>query len=173
MNVTYIILLVVCLSGLIIRTSYELCKKAGYIDTNNIYIFAVVFIGMCSMLLCWPFISYTDPVKINLPDFINKFGIGVSTAGFLLAISALLQLKKLENIEHLMTTGLFSKIRHPMYTGFILWISGWIIFYGAVVSLLAGIFSIANILYWRRLEEKNLELLFGENYRQYRRKTWF
>ncbi len=37
----------------------------------------------------------------------------------------MIQLKGLENINHLVTTGLFSKIRHPMYDGFILWILGW------------------------------------------------
>ena len=173
MNITYIFLLGICLSGLIIRTSYEVRKKAGYTGTNNIYIFVVVFIGMCSMLLCWPFLSYTDPVKLVLPNVIKLLGISASIAGLILAICALLQLKKLDNIEHLVTTGLFSKIRHPMYTGFILWIGGWIIFYCAAVSLPAGIFIIANILYWRSLEEKNLELLFGAKYRQYRKRTWF
>ncbi len=173
MNSTYLLFLIICLSGLIIRTSYEVCKKAGYIGTKNVFIFAVVFIGMCSMLLCWPFISYTDPYKFELPDFFKIPGISALIAGLIIASGALLQLKKLENTEHLVTNGFFSKIRHPMYTGFILWICGWIIFYGAVASILAAIFSIANILYWRRLEEQNLKLRFGDDYQEYLKKTWF
>ncbi len=173
MNVTFLILIGVCLGGLIIRTSYELCKKMGYIGTKNIFIFAVVFAAMCAMLISWPFISHADPVKINLPDIIKWIGLIAAIAGISLTFGGLLQLKKLENTDHLVTTGLFTKIRHPMYTGFILWIFGWIINSGAAVTLLAGIFGIINILYWRNLEERNLESVYGDNYRKYREKTWF
>lgn len=107
MNNTYLLFVSICLSGLIIRTSYEVCKKAGYISTKNIFIFAVVFVGMCSMLLSWPFISYTDPFKFELPDFVNIPGIGLSIAGLILAAGGLLQLKKLENTEYLVTNGFF------------------------------------------------------------------
>jgi protein-S-isoprenylcysteine O-methyltransferase Ste14 len=78
-----------------------------------------------------------------------------------------------ENIDHLVTTGLFSRIRHPMYAGFILWIVGWVVRDGAVVSLAVGLVGIGNILYWRRLEERALESGYGEVYRTYRQQTWF
>ena len=55
--------------------------------------------------------------------------------GLGLALGGLFQLKGLENIDRLVTSGLFAKIRHPMYTGFILWILGWVIRYGALASL--------------------------------------
>ena len=82
-------------------------------------------------------------------------------------------MRGLENIDHLVTTGLFSRLRHPMYVGFILWILGWVVRYGAVVSLAAGVLCIGNILYWRQLEERALESQYGEDYRSYRRATWF
>jgi protein-S-isoprenylcysteine O-methyltransferase Ste14 len=82
-------------------------------------------------------------------------------------------LKGVENINHLVTTGLFSRIRHPMYAGFILWIFGWAIYHGALLSIIVGFMGIGNILYWRRLEEAELELRYGENYRRYRKETWF
>jgi methanethiol S-methyltransferase len=78
-----------------------------------------------------------------------------------------------ENIDHLVTNGLFSKLRHPMYTGFMLWILGWAIFWGAMLSLLIGILCIANILFWRSLEEKKLVSVYGEAYKEYRLGTWF
>ena len=43
-----------------------------------------------------------------------------------------------------------------MYTGFVLWILGWSTYHGAIVSLAIGLVGIANILYWRRLEEARL-----------------
>jgi protein-S-isoprenylcysteine O-methyltransferase Ste14 len=97
----------------------------------------------------------------------------VAAAGAALAIGGVLQLRGLENIDHLVTTGLYSRLRHPMYAGFVLWIGGWVVAYGAVVSACVGLAGVANILYWRHLEEGALESLFGEDYRVYRRATWF
>jgi protein-S-isoprenylcysteine O-methyltransferase Ste14 len=60
-----------------------------------------------------------------------------------------------------------------MYTGFILFIAGWVVRYGAAASLVVGLVCIGNILYWRRLEEGALEAQFGADYRIYRQGTWF
>jgi protein-S-isoprenylcysteine O-methyltransferase Ste14 len=60
-----------------------------------------------------------------------------------------------------------------MYLGFILWILGWAVFQGSVVGLALGLVGIANILLWRRLEERHLEARYGDVYRTYRAGTWF
>ncbi len=88
-------------------------------------------------------------------------------------VGALAQLRGVENVDHLVTTGLFSRLRHPMYTGFILWILGWATFHGAAPSLLPGLLGIANVLYWRHLEELKLESTYGDAHRTYLRSTWF
>ena len=59
-----------------------------------------------------------------------------------------------------------------MYTGFILWIVGWVVQYGAGASLAVGLVSVGNILYWRRLEERALDTQYGDVYRAYRARTW-
>ena len=100
-------------------------------------------------------------------------GFGAAAAGAALAVGGLLQLRGLENIDHLVTTGLYSRLRHPMYAGFVLWIGGWVMAHGAVVSACVGLAAIGNVLYWKHLEEDALESLFGEDYRAYRRATWF
>ncbi|MDD4767906.1 MAG: hypothetical protein PHF87_10085 [Desulfotomaculaceae bacterium] len=33
--------------------------------------------------------------------------------------------------------------------------------------------GIGNIIYWKRLEEEELESRYGEIYREYRKGTWF
>jgi len=65
------------------------------------------------------------------------------------------------------------RIRHPMYTGFLLWILGWVLAHGAAVSLAPGVAGDASILYWQRLEEAAVEKRFGDLYRTYRQATWF
>jgi protein-S-isoprenylcysteine O-methyltransferase Ste14 len=172
MKTDYHVLLGLYLSSLVIRTSYELLKKTGRVNPRNTIIFAVIFTVMCMMWVSWFTLCPLDPFRLALGP-VRWVGLGVVILGLGLAIGALAQLRGLENISHLVTTGLFSRLRHPMYTGFILWILGWAIYHGAVVSLAIGFVGIGNILYWRRLEEENLESWYGEDYRAYRQATWF
>jgi protein-S-isoprenylcysteine O-methyltransferase Ste14 len=82
------------------------------------------------------------------------------------------QLRGLENIDHLVTSGLFRRIRHPMYVAFILWIVGWSAYQGAVLSLAIASLGLASILWWRHLEEMALETAYGSAYANYRATTW-
>jgi len=173
MHNTYLLAAGSCLLGLAIRTSYEALKKAGRADTSNSSIFALVFVAMCVMLASWPVMCPLDPWRIAVPGVERRIGLGLVIGALALAVGGLVQLRGLENIDHLVTTGMYARLRHPMYTGFILWIVGWVVRYGAVVSLAVGLVCIGNILYWRRLEEAALAAHYGEDYRSYRRKTWF
>ena len=173
MNTDYLVFLGLYLGSLIIRTGYEILKKAGRVNAKSTIIFAVVFAAMCLLWASWFSLCPLDPFRFALPDTVRWMALGVVIVGLGLAIGGLVQLRGVENIDHLVTTGLFSKLRHPMYTGFILWILGWATYHGAVVSLVIGCVGIGNILYWRRLEEENLESWYGEDYRAYRQGTWF
>jgi protein-S-isoprenylcysteine O-methyltransferase Ste14 len=173
MLTVYLVLVGVCLVALAIRTGYELFKKAGKVDPHNKLVFGVVFVAMIVMLLSWPLMSPLDPLPLNLPVSVHWTGMAAMFAGLYLAVGGLLQMRGVENIDHLVTGGLYSRLRHPMYTGFVLWIVGWVLFHGAGASLVAGVICVANILYWSRLEETRLASQFGEAYRRYRMHTWF
>jgi protein-S-isoprenylcysteine O-methyltransferase Ste14 len=108
-----------------------------------------------------------------VPDALRWAGLALVVVGWLLALGALAQLRGVENIDHLVTTGLFSRLRHPMYMGFVLWILGWAMFHGAAASLLPGLLGIMNVQHWRHLEDAKLETAYGETYRAYRDSTWF
>jgi protein-S-isoprenylcysteine O-methyltransferase Ste14 len=173
MGTTYLAFLALCLIGLVTRTVYELLKKAGRVNPRSKVVFSVVFVGMILMLTSWVIMCPADPWRVSLPAGLRRVGLAAVVGGLGIALGGWAQLRGLENIDHLVTNGLFSKIRHPMYTGFILWIVGWVVFYGAAASLIVGLVGIGNILYWRRLEEEKLASDFGEDYRRYRAKTWF
>jgi hypothetical protein len=113
-----------------------------------------------------------DPFPVARPEGVRWAAFGAVLLGFGLAVGSLLQLRGVENIERLVTTGLYSKVRHPMYAGFILWIMGWAMYHGALISLVPGLAGIVSIFYWQRLEEASLELRYGETYRRYRAGTW-
>jgi protein-S-isoprenylcysteine O-methyltransferase Ste14 len=173
MELSYLFYAMICLLGLGTRTGYELLKKAGKVDPKNKWIFTLVFVAMGLLLGSWPIMSPKDPFPLNLPEPIRWTGICLAILGVALAIGGLVQLRGLENIDHLVATGIYSKIRHPMYCGFILWILGWVIAQGGLISLIVAGICMSNILYWRKLEEEKLVTQFGEDYQIYRKQTWF
>jgi len=70
------------------------------------------------------------------------------------------------------TDGIYSKLRHPMYYGFILWILGLPIFMNSPFTLASSVIWIPQLLYWGKSEERELEEKY-EEYRDYKKKTWF
>ena len=173
MDNTYLALALLFLMCLAIRSGYEILKDTRRVNPHNKAIFAFVFAAMCALWVSWFSLCPLDPLPIDIPSGLRWTGLALFAAGMILALGALFQLKGLENIDHLVTNGFFSKIRHPMYTGFMLWILGWGLYHSAAASLLLGLAGIANIMYWRRLEESRLQFRYGDTYLNYRRVTWF
>jgi protein-S-isoprenylcysteine O-methyltransferase Ste14 len=59
-----------------------------------------------------------------------------------------------------------------MYLGFIFWLIGFPLYFGSSFSMVLSLPFIANILYWRYLEEKELEKRFPA-YPYYKKTTIF
>ncbi len=173
MNDSYLLLVAVFLLCLVNRCVYELLKEAGKIDLENKPLFAFIFTSMCILWVSWFVLCPSDPRTIPLPAAVRWLGFAVFIAGTLLAVGALIQLRGVENIDHLVTTGLFRRLRHPMYVGFLSWIVGWSLYHAALTSFGVGLFGIACVLWWRHLEERRLLVQFGTAYQTYRETTWF
>jgi len=146
---------------------------AGRIDKRNKLIFSLIFTTMMIIWVSWFVMNPLDPWRFDIPGIIRWLGMAVFILGLILAFGALFKLKGVENIDFLATTGVYSKIRHPMYLGFIFWILGWALYNGAIFSLIPGIIGIANVLYWRSLEDIELKERYGEIYTEYSKKTLF
>lgn len=170
---SYWVYFILFIAGLTVRNIYEALKKNGRIIPHRKAPLVIVVAAMCVLWISWFAMCPADPVKIPLPAFINWLGLGLVVLGTGLVLGALFQLKGVENINHLVTTGLFAFIRHPMYIGFIFWIAGWVLYHSALLSSLAGLLGVAGILSWTRREDEVLESQYGEAYRRYRRKTRF
>jgi protein-S-isoprenylcysteine O-methyltransferase Ste14 len=160
----------VCLA---VRDSYELLKESGRIKEGNRPAFIIVFFAMGGLWASWFLLCPEDPISLGLPVAVQWAGQLITIMGTLLAVGALVQLRGLEGIDHLVTRGLFKRIRHPMYLGFILWIIGWGIAQDAAAGLAIGVPALASVLWWRHLEDRRLGVQFGDAYREYKRSTWF
>ena len=73
----------------------------------------------------------------------------------------------------LVTTGLYSKFRHPIYFFAGIAYLGLFISWGKLIPLLCFLLIYPLQITRARKEEKVLEQAFGEQYRRYKARTWF
>jgi protein-S-isoprenylcysteine O-methyltransferase Ste14 len=104
-------------------------------------------------------------------------GVGMAVAGFALSILARVQLGRSFSIraqaKMLVTTGLYSKFRHPIYLFRGIAFLGLFIAWGKLIPFLCFLLIYALQILRARKENKVLERAFGEEYRRYRAGTWF
>lgn len=104
-------------------------------------------------------------------------GAGLLAIGFILWTTARFQLGRSLTVtaqaKQLVTRGLYSRIRNPIYVFGSCVIAGLILVLGRPVWLLAFVVLIPLQLWRARKEASVLEATFGEEYRAYRAATWF
>lgn len=103
-------------------------------------------------------------------------GVAIGILCFLLLALARIQLGRAFSVQAkattLVTTGLYSRIRNPIYVFGGLGIAGFMLWANQPWLLL--IFVLAPIQVWRsRVEARVLEEKFGAEYVEYKKKTWF
>ncbi len=73
--------------------------------------------------------------------------------------------------EQIITTGLYSIIRHPINLGLMLTFAGWYIIFSGVYSLCFLVIFIIFFALETLWEERNLEKAFGEKYTEYKKRV--
>jgi methanethiol S-methyltransferase len=171
-NNKYFVLVTVCIITHLVRSVYEILKHKTLIKPSRVS-FLIMFTNMAILWISWFTLCSIDISRINLPDIIRYFGLAVSFLGLILFLVALRTIKTLETYEgDLITKGIYSKIRHPMYLGFILWLLGFPIYSEGLFSFVLSFVFIANVLFWRYLEENELKKRFA-SYLEYKKTTIF
>jgi protein-S-isoprenylcysteine O-methyltransferase Ste14 len=112
-----------------------------------------------------------------LAESIN--GLLVEVAGLILGISAILQMK-LGNFNvaplpksggELVTSGVYSLIRHPMYLAQLLVVAALTVDYYSHARLFAVLLLFTVLVFKLHFEEKQLKVQF-DGYEEYMQKTW-
>lgn len=88
-------------------------------------------------------------------------------SGFFLLSSAWRVLYTAQRRHKLATTGLYSKIRHPQYVGFVLIMFGFLLQWPTIVTVV--MFPILVYMYYRlaKTEEREASAEFGQDYQKY------
>ena len=104
-------------------------------------------------------------------------GIMIVASAFLLWIVARIQLGNSFTIgahaKELVTVGLYSKLRHPVYYFSILAVAGIAIFTWSIYMLVPVILLVVIEVIRIKQEERVLEKTFGKKYISYKQTTWF
>jgi protein-S-isoprenylcysteine O-methyltransferase Ste14 len=104
-------------------------------------------------------------------------GVAIFIPSFVLFVLARIQLGRAFSVQArattLVTTGIYSRIRNPIYVFSGLMIAGVIIWANDLRFLLIFAVLIPMQILRARKEAKVLEEKFGEAYREYKQKTWF
>lgn len=80
---------------------------------------------------------------------------------------------QLKEDHRLVTTGIYGRVRHPMYTAFWLMAVAQALLLPNWFAGLAGIVGFGTLFFLRvGPEERMMEAAFGEEYRAYKRRTW-
>ena len=161
----------VCFICYAIRTAYYTLANRGSKLVESKRFITVLLVVMFFLWFAWFCMISSDPYRMNLPSVARYTGLAFFVIGACFVILSHVKIRGQET-DKLVTSGIYSKIRHPMYLGFIIWIIGFPIFMNAAFTLISGIIWIPQLLYWRISEERMLEKKY-KGYQEYKRKTWF
>lgn len=118
---------------------------------------------------------------VNLPryslDVTRAIGLGIAIPSFILFMLARIQLGRAFSVKakatELVTTGLYSRIRNPIYFFGVLMVAGVMIWVNRPWFLLVYLVIIPLQVFRVRKEEQVLTDKFGAAYLEYKRRTWF
>jgi protein-S-isoprenylcysteine O-methyltransferase Ste14 len=140
-------------------------------EKRRYYAFAVVQILLCCALLWFMF---TIPGTWDWQRITGTLLMLVGMGGIAVARYQLGRSFSIRAEAHqLVTRGVYSKIRNPIYTFGTLLIAGFVFLIRRPMAWLFVLFVIAIQVIRARREARVLEAAFGDAYREYRRKTWF
>ena len=109
--------------------------------------------------------------------WMQTVGICLMIPGFLLWLTAHIQLGTSFSLtpqaRKLVTRGVYSKIRNPIYIFSLVFLTGLALLLGRPLLLALGAVIVPIQIVRARREAAVLEEKFGEEYRQYRARTWF
>jgi protein-S-isoprenylcysteine O-methyltransferase Ste14 len=123
----------------------------------------IIIIGILGEIFSW--------VKIPLSPYSNFAGGAILLGGWIFHAHChrvhKQAHKQTQRIEGLVTTGVFSRMRHPMYLSLILMYLGLAIAWGVVWMLLASLLFSALTMLTAIKEEEFLLRRFGHEYEEY------
>jgi len=110
-----------------------------------------------------------NPISFGLGMFLAAYGIFIVKRAFRnYGFKEFIGLRK-EGEHILKISGLQSKIRHPLYTGTLLLVIGYVLFNPLMINLVSLVALLIYLPFGIRFEEKKLIEMFGSEYLNYKK----
>lgn len=137
-----------------------------------------------------PFFKYFLPVSLTVIsayfwvnfieiNFIKIIGLTINMLGLIMWWTGKLTLAQNWNVgfgkpklSQLVTHGIYSKVRHPMYWGINLTLVGLALIYPKIWFIVISLIVIFYFIFRMKRENKYLMETLGEEYQNYKNKTW-
>ena len=167
----------ICLVGYIVHTVMHFAECGGKRTAISKKLEIIARIVIIFGFVGYGFMIYFDPVEIGLSKSITLtlgllFGVTGVTM-FMLTLSSPIAQKGFVERELLYTKGVYSRIRNPMYLSAMLFHVGVPLVFNSLLTFISAIIWIPIHFSWKRAEEKDLEKRFGEEYLEYKKRTFF
>jgi protein-S-isoprenylcysteine O-methyltransferase Ste14 len=118
---------------------------------------------------------YDSPLALIPGAALIAFGFFVYSRSFdgfnRIKVSGLSELEPDRHEQFLVTSGIRSRIRHPLYLGHLLEVLGWCVATGSISLFALAGFAVVSGALMLQMEDRELESRFGEAYREYRRRV--
>jgi protein-S-isoprenylcysteine O-methyltransferase Ste14 len=147
-------------------------------DTRNRWVLLPILV--LGLLLGW-LPAYTDRHDIGTidGDTVRYAGLALFLVGNVLRIGPVFVLGRrfsglvaIQEGHQLETGGFYRVIRHPSYLGLLLLLIGWALVFRSAIGVVVSLLLIPPLVARMNSEEALLESEFGEQYAEYRRRTW-
>jgi protein-S-isoprenylcysteine O-methyltransferase Ste14 len=162
----------ICFICYLLRTVFNLLKLRQERIVKSKAVVAGVHVVMFILWFSWFQMCLADPMEIALPQWLRYVGLTFFIAGVLLFVVSQVRMRGFEDRGRLVAGGIYSRIRNPMYLGFVIWVIGFPVFMQRLLALLSSTIWVTHLMIWKASEEKELERKYPE-YREYKEKTWF
>ena len=141
--------------------------------------FIAFVIALMTEMFGWPLVIFLLSPVVSLPrlapglfDAVGHWPAGVGTAVSLAGLALVaLGWQQIHRAEALVTSGLYRYLRHPQYTGILLFTLGWLLHWPTVVTLILWPVLVAAYAWLARQEERLALEEFGQAYADYASRT--
>jgi protein-S-isoprenylcysteine O-methyltransferase Ste14 len=166
------------LSALVVFTDFGGMSAGKKEDRGNRWIFFPVFVLSLGMAVVPAYLDGCDLWTTD--EAVTPYvGLALLTLGGALRLGAVFVLGRrfsglvaVQEGHRLQTGGLYRHVRHPSYTGMLLYMAGFVLVFRYWLGLLLVAGTLAVLMARMSSEEALLESEFGQEYASYRRRTW-
>lgn len=163
MNPGFLVAFSICFVGYLSHTIIHFYKHKYDDFERSKFVNTLCHILMIAGYTAWGFMLAYDSSVIPISNLISlPVGLLIGITGFVFFMLSTIKKRGFEEMDELVTRGIYRKFRNPMYIGIILIHIGFPFAFRRLYTLLSAVLWITIILLWKRDLERSMLNIRGE-----------